>query len=99
MPLLYRHIIDPRKSFTGCRHITNLEVLDIRDNPKVTIAAEEPYGAAGMSMPDEQELREKLLKLTQLKCDPQFSVSLLSLKSEVTKTLYSFAPQFKNQDC
>ena len=67
--------------------MTNVKVLDIRDNPKVTMAAEDSYGAADISMPDEQKLREKLLKLTQLKCDPQFSVSLLSMKSEVTNII------------
>ena len=67
--------------------MTNLKVLDIRDNPKVTIASQEPYGAAGISMSDEQELREKLLKLTQLKCDPRFSVSLLFMESEVTNII------------
>ena len=63
-------------------------MLDICDNPEVTIAAEEPYGAAGISMSDGQELREKLLKLTQLKCDPQFSVFLLSLNLEVTNIIF-----------
>ena len=99
MSLLYRRIFDARQFLSGCSHITNLEVLDIRVNPQVKIAAEEPYGAAaGMSMPDEQKLREKLLKLTQLKCDPQFSVSLLSMKSEVTNIINSCAHQFKSRD-